>query len=166
MTDSVTPPDPKSVLAALGFLPQSQPPEPPSGFENAKPSESAPAALGKYIVSGEIARGGEGVVLLGRDGDIGRDVAVKLLHERYEEDAALVQRFVEEAQIGGQLQHPGIVPVYDLGVADGLGPVARRSHDRMVKLGTARGESSTPVGSDQADPRYAVGGTRPVRERR
>jgi hypothetical protein len=43
-----------------------------------KPSESAPAALGKYIVSGEIARGGVGVVLLGRDGDIGRDVAVKL----------------------------------------------------------------------------------------
>ena len=164
MTDSVTPPDPKSVLAALGFLPQSQPPEPPSGFENVKPSESTPAALGKYIVSGEIARGGVGVVLLGRDGDIGRDVAVKLLHERYEEDAALVQRFVEEAQIGGQSSTPASCRSTTSESRTASGPW--QAHDRMVKLGTERGESSTPVGSDQADPTYAFGGTRPVRERR
>ena len=41
---------------------------------------------------------------------------MKLLHERYKNEPALLQRFVEEAQIGGQLQHPGIVPVYDLGM--------------------------------------------------
>src|SRR5262249_24704207 len=44
------------------------------------------------------------------------DVALKVLHEEHAKDSALVQRFVEEAQIGGQLQHPGIVPVYELGL--------------------------------------------------
>ena len=64
---------------------------------------------------GEIARGGMGAVLKGRDADLGRDLAVKVLLERHRDDPELVRRFVEEAQIGGQLQHPGIVPVYELG---------------------------------------------------
>jgi serine/threonine-protein kinase len=56
-----------------------------------------------------------GVVLKGRDVDLGRDVAVKVLLERHLDNPEVVRRFVEEAQIGGQLQHPGIVPVYELG---------------------------------------------------
>lgn len=71
---------------------------------------------GRYQVRGELARGGVGVVLLAHDNDIGRDLAVKVLHEDLADDPALLQRFVEEAQIGGQLQHPGIVPVYELGL--------------------------------------------------
>ena len=51
----------------------------------------------------------------GRDADLGRDLAVKVLLERHRDDPELVRRFVEEAQIAGQLQHPGIVPVYRLG---------------------------------------------------
>jgi serine/threonine-protein kinase len=64
---------------------------------------------------GEIARGGMGVILKGRDPDLGRDLAVKVLLEAHSEKPDLVRRFVEEAQIGGQLQHPGVVPVYELG---------------------------------------------------
>ncbi len=64
---------------------------------------------------GEIARGGMGAVLRGRDGDLGRDLAVKVLLESHQHKPDLVRRFVEEAQIGGQLQHPGVVPVYELG---------------------------------------------------
>ena len=56
-----------------------------------------------------------GVVLKGRDEDLGRDLAVKVLLEKHRANPELVRRFVEEAQIGGQLQHPGIVPVYELG---------------------------------------------------
>ena len=74
---------------------------------------------GKYRIRGEIARGGVGVVFKGHDADLGRDVALKFLHSNYERDSSFVQRFVEEAQIGAQLQHPGIVPVYDLSVAGG-----------------------------------------------
>ncbi len=75
---------------------------------------------GRFEVLGALARGGVGEVLKGRDVDLGRDVALKVLHERFVSDPQLVQRFVEEAQIGGQLQHPGVVPVYELGLgADG-----------------------------------------------
>jgi serine/threonine protein kinase/tetratricopeptide (TPR) repeat protein len=71
--------------------------------------------LGRLQLLGEIARGGMGAVLKGRDPDLGRDLAVKVLLESHRDKPDLVRRFVEEAQIGGQLQHPGIVPVYELG---------------------------------------------------
>ncbi len=70
---------------------------------------------GKYQILGEIARGGMGAVLKGRDTDLGRDLAIKVLLESHRNDMTLISRFIEEAQIGGQLQHPGIVPVYELG---------------------------------------------------
>ncbi len=56
-----------------------------------------------------------GAVLKGRDNDLGRDLAVKVLLESHRDKPELIRRFVEEAQIGGQLQHPGIVPIYELG---------------------------------------------------
>ena len=64
---------------------------------------------------GEIARGGMGAILKGRDVDLGRDLAVKVLLESHQGNPEVVRRFIEEAQIGGQFQHPGIVPVYELG---------------------------------------------------
>jgi eukaryotic-like serine/threonine-protein kinase len=89
-------------------------PEPP-----ARPgSDAMPAPAdraGRLQLHGEIARGGMGAVLKGRDADLGRDLAVKVLLDRHRDDPELVRRFVEEAQIGGQLQHPGIVPIYELG---------------------------------------------------
>ncbi len=76
----------------------------------------APKGRGNYQMLGEIARGGMGVILKGHDTDLGRDVAMKVLDPELAKNPAVVQRFVEEAQIGGQLQHPGIVPVYELGL--------------------------------------------------
>jgi serine/threonine-protein kinase len=76
----------------------------------------AGATEGRYQILGEIARGGVGVVLRGHDVDLGRDVAMKVLRPDHADAPELVQRFVEEAQIGGQLQHPGIVPVYEMGL--------------------------------------------------
>jgi serine/threonine-protein kinase len=69
----------------------------------------------RYRLDGEIARGGMGAVLRGRDVDLGRDLAVKVLLEKYANRPEVARRFIEEAQIGGQLQHPGVVPVYDVG---------------------------------------------------
>ena len=63
----------------------------------------------------EIARGGMGVVYRARDPALGREVALKLLREDLASDQGAVRRFLEEARIGGRLQHPGIVPVYALG---------------------------------------------------
>ncbi|MBK7645026.1 MAG: protein kinase [Planctomycetes bacterium] len=75
-----------------------------------------PQGRGNYQLLGEIARGGMGVILKGHDTDLGRDVALKVLDSELAKRPEVVQRFVEEAQIGGQLQHPGIVPVYELGL--------------------------------------------------
>ena len=71
----------------------------------------------RYEIVGEIARGGVGVVHKGRDNDVGRDVALKVLLDKHLKDPELVQRFVEEAQIGGQLQHPRHRPRLRAGVA-------------------------------------------------
>ena len=69
----------------------------------------------RYQVHGEIARGGVGMILHGRDVDLQRDLALKVLLEEHKDNPEHVRRFVEEAQISGQLQHPGIVPVFELG---------------------------------------------------
>jgi len=81
-------------------------------------SDDAPALRrsGRFEILGPIAEGGVGEVMKGRDIDLGREVAIKVLREHHTGNADLVQRFVEEAQIEGQLQHPGIVPVYELGI--------------------------------------------------
>ncbi|MEZ6102308.1 MAG: WD40 repeat domain-containing serine/threonine-protein kinase [Pirellulaceae bacterium] len=74
--------------------------------------------VGRYVWQDEIARGGMGAIIRGRDTDLGRDLAIKVLLERHKDDPECMRRFVEEAQIGGQLQHPGIVPIYELGRAE------------------------------------------------
>ena len=72
----------------------------------------------KYVVDGELGRGGMGAVLRVVDRDLHRDVAMKvLLNDQGDRDR---RRFIEEAQIAGQLEHPNIVPVHDIGV-DGTG---------------------------------------------
>jgi serine/threonine-protein kinase len=92
------------------------PPVSPDAPSEIPASRERSGEFGRYEVSGEIARGGMGVILKGRDADLGRDIAVKVLLETHQGQTELLQRFVEEAQIGGQLQHPGIVPVHELGV--------------------------------------------------
>jgi len=82
---------------------------------SSKERAAVPVGRSNYQFLGEIARGGMGVILKGHDTDLGRDVAVKVLDKRLSDHPEVVQRFIEEAQIGGQLQHPGIVPVYELG---------------------------------------------------
>jgi tetratricopeptide (TPR) repeat protein len=111
-----------SVLKALGAdLPQVQLRDPDSDGRSpvvSPQSQEMPAhqpAGSRLQLHGEIARGGMGAVLKGRDVDLGRDVAVKVLLESHAGKTELLQRFVEEAQIAGQLQHPGVVPVYDIG---------------------------------------------------
>jgi hypothetical protein len=83
-------------------------------------SNSLPGPAGRLHLGAEIARGGMGAVLRGHDPVLQRDLAVKVLRAEFADNPDLVRRFVEEAQVGGQLQHPGIVPVHELGtLADG-----------------------------------------------
>jgi serine/threonine protein kinase len=68
----------------------------------------------RYLLEGEMARGGMGAVLRAVDCDIRREVAVKYLLDQA--DPRKQARFIEEAQITGQLDHPNIVPIHELGV--------------------------------------------------
>src|SRR5262249_21468574 len=86
-------------------------PAPGAGVE---PTQ-APAAAGRNVLFDEIGRGGMGAVFKGRDTELGRELAVKVLLEEHRGRPELVRRFLEEAQIAGQLQHPGVAPVYELG---------------------------------------------------
>jgi serine/threonine-protein kinase len=74
----------------------------------------------RYRVLRLLARGGLGMVSVARDGELGREVALKELDTNGAGNEVSRRRFVREATITGGLEHPGIVPVYGLGrYADG-----------------------------------------------
>ncbi|HYE97492.1 MAG TPA: serine/threonine-protein kinase [Planctomycetota bacterium] len=75
-----------------------------------------PASLaGRYRILREIGRGVMGEVLLARDGSLERDVALKRMRPEQRDNVKARARFIREAVIAGQLQHPGVVPLYELG---------------------------------------------------
>ncbi len=69
----------------------------------------------RYEHRGRLGKGGTGVVYRVFDRELNRTVALKVLRTDLGEDADFTSRFVSEAQVGAQLQHPGILPVHDLG---------------------------------------------------
>ena len=78
------------------------------------------AAAPRYTLGKEIERGGMGIIYRATDTVLGREVAVKVLHEKYGALSEAALRFAGEARITGQLQHPSIPPVHDLGtLSDG-----------------------------------------------
>ena len=72
----------------------------------------------KYRVGRELGRGGMGIVRKTRDEHLQRHVAMKTLRDGPEADARLAALLVREARLTGQLEHPNIVPVYDLGTLE------------------------------------------------
>src|SRR5262245_13523723 len=79
----------------------------------------------RYALKGELARGGMGAILKVWDEDLRRSLAMKVILGKAENtgggetppvDRRLLARFLEEAQVTGQLDHPGIVPVHELGL--------------------------------------------------
>src|SRR5262249_51194284 len=69
----------------------------------------------RYTLAYMHATGGIGVIWVAHDGDLGRNVALKELKPESAGNATSRARFITEARITGQLEHPGIVPVYELG---------------------------------------------------
>jgi serine/threonine protein kinase len=84
------------------------------GTPVAKASAELRPSGGRYAVEQEIARGGMGVVVRALDQDIRREVAIKYLLDQG--DPRKKTRFIDEAQITGQLEHPNVVPIHELGV--------------------------------------------------
>jgi WD40 repeat protein/serine/threonine protein kinase len=99
-------------LACLQLLHQLRPVPSEMPPTDSGPSTSEPGE--RYTLTSLHALGGIGQVWLAHDADLGRDVALKELRDERTQDPAITARFLHEARITGQLQHPGIVPVYEL----------------------------------------------------
>jgi beta-lactam-binding protein with PASTA domain len=74
---------------------------------------------GRYRIRERIGSGGMADVYCAEDTQLGRDVALKILHRRFAQDQEFVKRFQREAQSAAALQHPNVVNVFDRGRHDG-----------------------------------------------
>jgi serine/threonine-protein kinase len=83
-------------------------------------------SIGGYAVDSLLGRGGMSVVYLAEDPKLGRKVALKIMSEELAENESFRSRFIREAQMAANLEHPSIVPVYDAGDADGVLYLAMR----------------------------------------
>src|SRR3982751_2566772 len=74
---------------------------------------------GRYRIQRRIGSGGMADVYCAEDAQLGRDVAIKVLHRRFARDREFVERFRREASAAAGLQHPNVVAVFDRGEFDG-----------------------------------------------
>jgi serine/threonine protein kinase len=97
--------------------------EKPTVVPNAPPSESDDSQLSlstgdssRFKIRRQFAQGGLGVLYLARDNQFQRDVALKQIRDDRNEHIVVSDKFLFEAEVTGQLEHPGIVPVYSMGL--------------------------------------------------
>ena len=97
----------------------------------------------KYLVGEKVAQGGMGAIYKVHDQDLQRTSVLKVILPNTMEDVLLFRRFIEEARITGQLEHPNIIPVHELGVlganklffsmkyvkGEALGSILRKTRD-------------------------------------
>jgi serine/threonine protein kinase/formylglycine-generating enzyme required for sulfatase activity len=89
------------------------PPAPPPGL----PAD-LPRQLGRYRVVARLGAGGFGIVYKGYDDQLQREVAIKVPHRHRIASAEQATAYLAEARVLARLDHPGIVPVYDIGRTD------------------------------------------------
>src|SRR6478736_6280186 len=106
----------------------------------------------RYRLERKLGSGGMADVWLAEDQELGRRVAVKILHERYSGDEQFIERFRREAKNAAGLSHPNIVSIYDRGVSDGTYYIAMEYLDgrTLKELLVARGPTPIPVAIDYA----------------
>lgn len=84
------------------------------------------STLGRFEILNELGRGGMAVVYRARQLDLDRIVALKVLPPEMTIDASYVARFRQEARSAARLEHPHIVPIYEIGEANGLHYIAMK----------------------------------------
>src|SRR5216110_149503 len=80
---------------------------------------SANTTLSHYRILSKIGEGGMGEVYRARDAKLGRDVAIKVLPASLSENIDRLNRFEQEAQAAGALNHPNILSIYHIGTHEG-----------------------------------------------
>jgi tRNA A-37 threonylcarbamoyl transferase component Bud32 len=74
--------------------------------------------LGRYLIQSKLAEGGMGAVYLATHELMGREVVIKLLLPQFSMERDIIDRFFNEARVMGNLNHPGIVAIFDLDYAE------------------------------------------------
>ena len=75
--------------------------------------------IGRYEIVEEIASGGQATVYRARDTNLGRIVALKIMHPHLARDAQFVERFLREARIQATFTHQNVVTIFEIGEEDG-----------------------------------------------
>jgi len=105
----------------------------------------------EFSTDGVLGEGGMGKVLSARDRKLGRRVAIKELRADARSRVDLWGRFVREAQIGGQLEHPNIVPIYGFELSPSGGPAFVMQLVEGESLATYMGHALGPSGPRRTD---------------
>ena len=114
----------------------------------------------RFEVKSLLGEGGMGSVFVAHDRGLGRVVALKRLREGFEKDQSVMRRFILEAQIGAQLEHPNIVPLYSFEQSEGGAPAITM----QLLEGTTMGDYIVRAGSAPKEAR-AMRGEYSLKER-
>ncbi len=93
----------------------------PASGVTVPPERPLPLQIGRYLLVERIGEGGFATVYRARDSELRRDVAIKIPHEDRASDPDELAGYLAEARMAATLDHPSIVPVFDLGYMDGGG---------------------------------------------
>ena len=104
------------------------------------------AKIAHYEILGELGSGGMGVVYRARDNKLRREIALKLLSEKFASNNAYLQRFQREAQAASSLNHPNICTIYEIGEHEGRHYIAMELLEGKTLRGMMQGK---PLQIDQ-----------------
>jgi hypothetical protein len=107
---------------------------------------------GRYTLTSLHAKGGTGQVWLARDAVLDREAALKELRPEHAQNATILRRFLQEAQVTGQLDHPGVVPIYEVARGD---PGAGQAGQPYYTMRLIRGRTLSSAVADYHRKRLA-----------
>ncbi|MBI1916973.1 MAG: serine/threonine protein kinase [Planctomycetes bacterium] len=101
------------VQASLQQVPEAR--QTPPEIEGVPTVADPPSPGTRYHIERPYAKGGLGEVFVARDQELNRKVALKHIQDQHADDPASRSRFLQEGEITGALEHPGIIPIYGMG---------------------------------------------------